>query len=451
MIKSLLVAVTLIAVAGATRTVAQPTANPDATLPAGVGAPYRELMVPSQFPTLAAAVNAANADTDRSRGVVITIDPGTYTNDFTPMLTRPMTIRSAQGLGTVTLNSTVVQNANSNPGIITSHTDLTVDGLIFTGARNGSNNGAGIRDRRGVGAAPGFLAVQNSIFISNQMGILTGDGPVRVLVTHALFMNSTMSHLLYTNNVTAPSTLVVMDSDFCGAGGGRGRHAIQTRNRTTMIAHNRFWVGADASIPGCIRGDGNFAINIINGGPAIVADNVIVKGPGGVNANTVAYAVDFTATGGAHPTSTLIFQRNCMFNTRGSGTGIFTGISAPVIGDGNFFAPEFGTLVNPTASNQMTGTVRTEPANCATESPDGSQIDAPTTETLVNRDGRWGFANEQPEPGQFRITLNDQPNDGWGSNLRIAQGGQVFVRNSLRNNWWVWRNNTWVNVGPATP
>src|SRR5215831_11107502 len=165
MIKSLIVAVTLIAVAGATRTVAQPTANPDATLPAGVGAPYRELMVPSQFPTLAAAVNAANADTDRSRGVVITIDPGTYTNDFTPMLTRPMTIRSAQGLGTVTLNSTVVQNANSNPGIITSHTDLTVDGLIFTGARNGSNNGAGIRDRRGVGAAPGFLAVQNSIFI----------------------------------------------------------------------------------------------------------------------------------------------------------------------------------------------------------------------------------------------------------------------------------------------
>ena len=125
--------------------------------------------------------------------VVITIDPGTYTNDFTPMLTRPMTIRSAQGLGTVTLNSTVVQNANTNPGIITSHTDLTVDGLIFTGARNGSNNGAGIRDRRGVGAAPGFLAVQNSIFISNEMGILTGDGPVRVLVTHAQFMNSTMS------------------------------------------------------------------------------------------------------------------------------------------------------------------------------------------------------------------------------------------------------------------
>src|SRR5215831_2410635 len=80
MIKSLLVAVTLIAVAGATRTVAQPTTNPDATQTP----PYRELMVPSQFPTLAAAVNAANADTDRSRGVVITIDPGTYTNDFTP-------------------------------------------------------------------------------------------------------------------------------------------------------------------------------------------------------------------------------------------------------------------------------------------------------------------------------------------------------------------------------
>jgi hypothetical protein len=420
----------------------------------------RILEVPAQYQTVAAAAAAANNDRDLAHRYVIAIAPGTYTNDW-PLVNRPMTLRAAQGPGTVTLTATAALT-NANPGIITVHADLVVDGLALTGARNASNNGAGIRDRRGVETMPGTLTVRNSRFADDQNGILTDHGPVQVVVTGSLFMNSTRSHLLYANNFTPPSALIVLDSEFCGAGGGNGRHAIQSRNRSNFIARNRFWVGADAPIPGCVRGDGNYAIGINNGGPAIIADNQITKGPGGGNANTVAYAIDFTGTGHAHPTSTLILSRNCFFATRASATGVLNHtIAAPVIGDGNFFAPQFGTLVNPAHANHLTDTHRTAPAYCAAAtapppperpSPDGAELQPPTTNTLRTAEGVWRFS---PHPdggwGQYRALLNgeDVHDNRCGWYMRIAHHGQVFCWNSRWHQWWHWRDRRWHGPGPA--
>ena len=62
---------------------------------------------PSQtFTTIAAAVNAANGDNNPANYYVITVAPGTYTND-TATVTRPMTIEAAQPGSAVILNETV--------------------------------------------------------------------------------------------------------------------------------------------------------------------------------------------------------------------------------------------------------------------------------------------------------------------------------------------------------
>ncbi|MBV8739494.1 MAG: hypothetical protein JO007_20020 [Alphaproteobacteria bacterium] len=64
------------------------------------------LNVPSdQYPTMAAAVAAANKDTNLNNDYVISIAPGTYTNDTTEV-DRPMTIQAAVPGSAVILNET---------------------------------------------------------------------------------------------------------------------------------------------------------------------------------------------------------------------------------------------------------------------------------------------------------------------------------------------------------
>ena len=58
------------------------------------------------FTTIAAAINAANGDNNAANYYVITVAPGTYTND-TATVNRPMTIEAAQPGSAVILNETV--------------------------------------------------------------------------------------------------------------------------------------------------------------------------------------------------------------------------------------------------------------------------------------------------------------------------------------------------------
>src|SRR5438876_1067547 len=126
------------------------------------------LPVPSaSYPTISAAVSAADGDTDTGHYYDIQVMPGTYTNDFPPTVTRPMTIevnpnyavppgQPCQPAQQVVLKAT--QNLPNNKGIILTVASLTVKGLTFTGAQisNGlSGNGAGIRDQNtSPGASP---------------------------------------------------------------------------------------------------------------------------------------------------------------------------------------------------------------------------------------------------------------------------------------------------------
>ena len=99
---------------------------------------------PSQtFTTIAAAINAANGDNNPANYYVITVAPGTYTND-TAIATRPMTIEAATPGSSVILNETV--DLPNQKGILISFAEMTIDGLTFRGP---------ISPTRSVPTAPG--------------------------------------------------------------------------------------------------------------------------------------------------------------------------------------------------------------------------------------------------------------------------------------------------------
>ena len=168
-----------------------------------------------QFPTIGAAVNAQTA------GHLYEIDvaAGTYQNDFS-VITNPTDIE-AKG-GPVTLLATVPPP--NLKAIITTTSTLIVNGLIFQGAAIPSadgGNGAGIRDQSNSATS---LTVENSKFIGNQEGILTGSDSGHtfaetVKILNSQFINngnpdpSVFQHALYVGDA---ASLDVENSLFCG-------------------------------------------------------------------------------------------------------------------------------------------------------------------------------------------------------------------------------------------
>src|SRR3954464_5902975 len=85
---------------------------------------YFTLNVPSQYPSISAAVNAANQDTNPTDYYVINAQPGTYTNDF-PTVNRAMTIQADPATrGMVVMQATVA--LPNQKGIILTNANLTV-------------------------------------------------------------------------------------------------------------------------------------------------------------------------------------------------------------------------------------------------------------------------------------------------------------------------------------
>ena len=222
------------------------------------------------FPTIAAAVAAANSDP--ANYYVINVDPGTYTND-TATITVPLTIEAAQPGSAVVLNETV--DLPNQKGILEIWAATTIDGLSFQGAQISpplGGNGAGIRAEGNAGYT---LTVRNSRFIHNQEGILTDvNFPLDVVLTNNQFINngngntSSLSHGVYIG--TSNNSLTAMGNEFCGTVLG---HDIKSRAITNVIENNMLYDGApDPNIPECTAGSTSYAIDIPNGGAAMVKE-----------------------------------------------------------------------------------------------------------------------------------------------------------------------------------
>lgn len=229
-------------------------------------------------------------------------------------------------------------------GIILTFASLTVDGLTFMGAMIDNSlggNGAGIRDQNT--AAGATLIVRNSVFTKNQEGILTGDDTGETIaVTNSKFENNGnpdpryFQHALYVNHA---GRLTVVDSLFCGQLIG---HDIKSRALVTSIEHNQIYDGEGYAAVGCRAGSSSFAIDIAEGGSAVISGNRIVQGPATQNNKIVAYGEEGLPFGN----NGLSLSNNVFINSAPNATGIYDPKCVPVHLTNNTFQG-VATPVNP--------------------------------------------------------------------------------------------------------
>ena len=192
---------------------------------------------------------------------------------------------------------------------------MTIDGLTFQGAHIADAlgaNGAGIRVESSGGGYT--LTVRNSKFISNQEGILTDvNVPFDIVLTNNVFINngnsntSSLTHGIYVG--TGNNSLTAIGNEFCGTILG---HNIKSRAATTTIQNNTLFDGAlDPNQPNCSAGSASYALDIPNGGVALVTGNLIVQGTTTQNPAMVAYSEE----GLVWPTDSLTFPTT-PFKTR---------------------------------------------------------------------------------------------------------------------------------------
>ncbi len=248
-----------------------------------------------QYQTISAAVSFADNDTNLNNAYDIRVAPGTYTNDF-PEVTRPMTIEVDPNVSGPVLLLPTVPLPNQK-GIILTTSSLTVRGLTFQGAAISDalgGNGAGIRDLNvDDGGPPASLIVENSTFLDNQEGILTGyDARENIQIINSTFKNNgnppphPFQHALYVNEA---ASLTVTGSLF---GGQLIGHDIKSRAHTTTITNNRIYDGAADAADGINAGSTSYGIDVPNGGVVTISGNLIIQGPSSQNSTIVEYGAE---------------------------------------------------------------------------------------------------------------------------------------------------------------
>ena len=316
---------------------------------------------------------------------------------------------------------------------------LTINGLTFENAAiSGSlgGNGAGIRDQD-ANTSNDTLTVMNSTFINNQMGILTENGPTEstVLINNVFINNGNpdvnyFGHAVYVGD---SGWLTAIGNEVCGTNIG---HDIKSRASINVIENNTLYDGAaDPNQPSCNVGSTSYALDLPNGGVALVANNTMIQGTGTENSTIFAYGEE----GLIYSINSITFMNNTMDNTLPGAIGIYDNPSAPVpiVGSGNAFASSIETQVDPASANQLTASGSLG----GSISPDGTILMAPSSASLTTAAGTWTFGTTQPQPGQYVIFLNGNYVGGWAAEMKVNHGGQLYVYNSVVNQWFVWNNN----------
>ena len=253
-----------------------------------------------QYATLAAAAAASkNGDT-------IEIKAGTYVNQDANINTN-VTIQALGG----PVIFTGTQNIANEKAYLVVNGNVTVNGITFENAKVSTadgGNGAGIRFESGN------LVVQNSTFIGNQDGILTAANPTATLtVNNSTFIDngsgSGYTHAIYAGII---QQVTVTNSSFEGTNAG---HDVKSRALNSTITGNTFDDNAT----------GSYAVDLPNGGNAVVADNVIAKAATSGNAAAIHYGGEV-----ASPTGTLTVTGNTILNEHAGGIAVLNQAGLPV-------------------------------------------------------------------------------------------------------------------------
>jgi hypothetical protein len=292
-----------------------------------------------EYGSISAAIAAAQS------GDTIDVQAGTYTNDFATINTA-ITLQAIGGV----VNMVATEPLPNEKGILIVNADATIEGFSFSGAEIPAaegNNGAGIRYQAGnltlvdddfqnnqdgllatpLVAATGTIAIENSEFARNG----AGDG---------------YSHNLYVGDV---ASLIFEDSYSHDAIVG---HEIKSRAESTAIVNSRVFDGS---------GTASYAIDLPNGGNAVISNDVIQQGSNSQNPTIIAYGEE----GGLHAVSTLSVSGDTIVNdlTAHTPLGVWNPNGAAVTLSGNrVYGLTASELVSGPASVAGTTFLTTPPA-----------------------------------------------------------------------------------------
>ena len=250
--------------------------------------------------------NPSDAAVLAQDGDNILIDPGVYT-DCATWRANNLTI---EGEGDVTVRDQVCQDKAI---FVISGSDVTVRAIEFAHARSTEKNGAGIR---GEGTN---LTVENSRFVNNENGILTGGNrQSHIIIRDSVFTENgkcdlACAHGIYIGQI---ALLEVSHSIFFQQYIG---HHIKSRALRTEIIGNTIKDGP--------VGTASYEVDIPDGGSLVLRDNLIEKGPGAKNRFA---AVSVGEESNANPTDELTVDRNTFFNENATATTFVRNMTATV-------------------------------------------------------------------------------------------------------------------------
>jgi hypothetical protein len=241
------------------------------------------------YATIAAAVAASSA------GDTITVQAGTYTNDWLDF-DHDLTL-TAQG-GWVKLVATA-QPPNGKAYITESGT-VTISGFDISGVTVPDANGAGVRYQGGN------LTLDNVFIHDSQEGLLgAADANGSITITASEFARngdgSGHTHGIYVGPV-ARFTLTGSYIHDTVEG-----HEVKSRAASNIIQNNRIFDNNSTS---------SYAIDLPNGGAATITGNVIEQGPNSHNPAILAYGEEGIPAG--YSTGATV-TGNTIVNDQGSG------------------------------------------------------------------------------------------------------------------------------------
>jgi hypothetical protein len=271
------------------------------TMLVAIPARSAELLVGPSEPlkTLATAVAQAQP------GDIIKLHAGEYTDDFA-VVDKPLTITSVGGVAKLR----ALGHIANGKAILIVRAPVTVENLEFAGATVEDHNGAAIRFEAGT------LTARNVVFRDNENGILSGAIPDgRAVIEDCEFASNGagdgQSHGAYFGAI---ASLRVVNSQFHDT--LVGSH-LKSRAAETIVERSRFIDGK--------WGTANYAIDLPNGGNAVIEHNVFERAVTTSNRAMIHFGGEID-----NPTGTLKVVDNQFTSDRPLSTGVLNQTQLPV-------------------------------------------------------------------------------------------------------------------------
>ncbi len=233
-------------------------------------------------------------------GDTIEVDAGDYTGDVAIWDKNDLTIRAVGGQAKLVARGA---SAEGKAIWVVRGNRISIDNFVFTGARVGDHNGAGVRLEKGQ------LRVAHCVFSDNENGLISGnDADAELEIEASEFGNNGagdgQSHNLYVGGIRR---LSVTASYFHH---GRSGHLLKSRARETYLLYNRITDEA--------AGHASYELELPAGGINYVIGNIIEQGP--ETENSVIISVG--AESYAWPKNEIYLIHNTIVDDRPSG-GVF--------------------------------------------------------------------------------------------------------------------------------